>query len=52
MEVNGRIAYEVALNKVLEKEKQLIELTVLYNEALNEIKTLQEELDELKPKED
>lgn len=52
MEVNGRIAYEVALNKVLEKEKQLIELTVLYNEALNEIKVLQEELDELKPKED
>lgn len=52
MEVNGRIAYEVALNKVLEKEKQLIELTVLYNEALNEIKVLQEKLDELKPKED
>lgn len=52
MEVNGRIAYEVALNKVLEKEKQLIELTVLYNEALNEIKALQEELEELKSKED
>lgn len=52
MEINGRVAYEIALNRVLEKEKQLIELTALYTEALNKIKVLQEELEELKSKED
>lgn len=48
MEVDGRVAYEIALNRVLEKEKQIIELMSAYNQAMQLVESLQKELDELK----
>ena len=45
MELDARIVYEVALNRVLEKEKQLIEMSALYNQSLQLIKELQDELE-------
>ena len=32
MELDAKILYEIALNKALEKEKQLIELMALYQQ--------------------
>ena len=34
MELDAKILYEIALNKALEKEKQLIELMALYQQSL------------------
>ena len=48
MEIDAKIAYEIALNRVLEKEKQIIELTALYAGALDEIDKLKEELKQLR----
>ena len=45
MELDARIAYETALNRLFEKERQLTEMTALYNQSLQLIKALQEELD-------
>ena len=47
MELDAKILYEVALNKALEKEKQLIELMALYQESLRKIKELEDKLNEL-----
>ena len=47
MEVDGRVAYEIALNKVLEKEKQIIELMSAYNQAMQLVESLQGRIEEL-----
>ena len=46
MEIDAKIAYESALSAALEKEKQLIEMSVLYNQSIKRIKELEEELKE------
>lgn len=46
MEIDAKVLYEVALNKALEKEKQLIELMALYQQALMKIKELEDKLNE------
>lgn len=51
MELDAKIAYETALNRVLEKEKQIVELMALYTNALEEIKRLEKELEEYKKEE-
>lgn len=47
MEVDGRVAYEIALNRVLEKEKQIIELMSMYNQTMQLVETLQGRIEEL-----
>ena len=47
MELDAKILYEIALNKALEKEKQLIELMALYQQSLLKIKELEDKLNEL-----
>ena len=47
MELDAKILYEAALNKALEKEKQLIELMALYQQSLIKIKELEDKLNEL-----
>ena len=47
MEIDAKVLYEVALNKALEKEKQLIELMALYQESLRKIKELEDKINEL-----
>ena len=47
MEIDAKVLYEVALNKALEKEKQLIELMALYQESLRKIKELEDKIEEL-----
>ena len=46
MEIDAKILYEIALNKALEKEKQLIELMALYQQSLIKIKELEDKLNE------
>ena len=46
MEIDAKVLYEIALNKALEKEKQLIELMALYQQALIKIKELEDKLNE------
>ena len=43
MNVDIQLAYEVATKLLLEKEKQILELTVLYNQALKEIEELKQQ---------
>lgn len=47
MELDAKVLYEIALNKALEKEKQLIELMALYQESLRKIKELEDKINEL-----
>lgn len=47
MELDAKILYEIALNKALEKEKQLIELMALYQQSLIKIKELEDKIEEL-----
>ena len=44
MNVDIQLAYEVATKLLLEKEKQILELTVLYNQALKELEELKQQL--------
>ena len=44
MNIDMQLAYEVATQLLLEKEKQVLELTVLYNQALKEIEELKQQL--------
>ena len=46
MEIDAKVLYEVALNNALEKEKKLIELMALYQQALMKIKELEDKLNE------
>ena len=47
MELDAKILYEIALNKALEKEKQLIELMALYQQSLIKIKELEDKIEGL-----
>ena len=44
MNVDMQLAYEVATKLLLEKEKQILELTVLYNQVLKELEELKQQL--------
>ena len=44
MEINSNLAYEVAKNLLLEKENKILELTILYNQALNDLEELKQQL--------
>lgn len=44
MNVDSGLAYEVAKNLVLEKENKILELTIMYNQALKEIERLKQQL--------
>ena len=47
MELDAKILYDIALNKALEKERQLIELMALYQQSLIKIKELEDKIEEL-----
>ena len=47
MEIDAKVLYEIALNKALEKEQQLIELMALYQQSLIKIKELEDKINEL-----
>ena len=42
--MNKDIAYEVCLQRALNKEKELVEILTLYNEALIKIRELEKEV--------
>ena len=44
MNVDLSLAYEIAKNLVLEKENKILELTIMYNQALKEIEELKQQL--------
>ena len=44
MNVDSGLAYEIAKNLVLEKENKILELTIMYNQALKEIEELKQQL--------
>lgn len=46
MELDAKIAYEVAMQRLLQKEKELVELTALYYQTLQELQQLKEQLEE------
>lgn len=45
MNVDMQLAYEVASKLLLEKEKQILDLTVLYSQTLKELEELRKQLD-------
>ena len=47
MNVDSSLAYEVAKNLVLEKENKILELTIMYNQALKEIERLKQLLEKV-----
>ena len=47
MNVDSSLAYEVAKNLVLEKENKILELTIMYNQALKEIEQLKQLLEKV-----
>lgn len=46
MELDAKIAYDVAMQRLLQKEKELVELTALYYQTLQELQQLKEQLEE------
>ena len=44
MNVDMQLAYEVAKSLLLEKENKILELTIMYNQALKEIEELKQQL--------
>ena len=44
MNVDLSLAYEIAKNLVLEKENKILELTIMYNQALKDIEELKQQL--------
>ena len=44
MNVDLSLAYEIAKNLVLEKENKILELTIMYNQALKELEELKQQL--------
>lgn len=44
MNVDSGLAYEIAKNLVLEKENKILELTIMYNQALKELEELKQQL--------
>lgn len=47
MNVDSGLAYEIAKNLVLEKENKILELTIMYNQALKEIERLKQLLEKV-----
>ena len=47
MNVDSSLAYEIAKNLVLEKENKILELTIMYNQALKEIEQLKQLLEKV-----
>lgn len=47
MNVDSSLAYEIAKNLVLEKENKILELTIMYNQALKEIERLKQLLEKV-----
>ena len=41
MEIDARMAYEVAMQRLVQREKELVELLALYNTALQRIEELE-----------
>lgn len=46
MELDAKTAYEVAMQKLLQKEKEIVELTTLYYQTLQELQQLKKQLEE------
>jgi hypothetical protein len=46
--MNKDIAYEVAMQRLQNREKELVEILALYNEALVKIKELEKEIERMK----
>lgn len=46
MELDAKTVYEVAMQRLLQKEKELVELTALYYQTLQELQQLKEQLEE------
>ena len=46
MELDAKTAYEVAVQRLLQKEKELVELTALYYQTLQELQQLKKQLEE------
>ena len=44
MNIDSKLAYEVAKSLLLEKESKILELTIMYNQALKEIEELKQQL--------
>ena len=42
MELDAKTVYEVAMQRLLQKEKELVELTALYYQTLQELQQLKE----------
>lgn len=44
MNIDSNFAYEITRNILLEKENKILELTIMYNQALKEIEELKQQL--------
>ena len=44
MNIDSNFAYEITRNILLEKENKILELTIMYNQALKEIEQLKQQL--------
>ena len=44
MNIDSKLAYEVTKSLLLEKESKILELTIMYNQALREIEELKQQL--------
>ena len=44
MNMDSKLAYEVTKSLLLEKENKILELTIMYNQALKEIEELKQQL--------
>ena len=43
MEIDAKMAYEVAMQRLIQKEKELVELLALYNTVLQRLEELERE---------
>lgn len=46
MEIDARVAYEIAIGRLIQTEKELIELTALYKQTLQELQQLKQQLEQ------
>ena len=47
MNIDSNFAYEITRNILLEKENKILELTIMYNQALKEIEELKQLLEKV-----
>ena len=47
MNIDSNFAYEITRNILLEKENKILELTIMYNQALKEIERLKQLLEKV-----